>query len=101
MAQNDVITRLEFDILKEDVKELHKIYDIVNRQTIATEKLALEMKYMREKQDDTITEVDSISCRVKNLEDKPVKKYDNAINTIINTVIGLILGAIAVLIGLK
>ena len=102
MAQNnDVITRLEFNMLKEDVKELHKIYDIVNRQTIATEKLALEMKYMREKQDNTDNEVYDICTRVKTLEDKPVKRYDTIINTILTTLIGLVLGAVAAIIGLK
>lgn len=98
---NDVITRYEFDVLKDDVRELHKIYDIVNRQTIATEKLALEMKFMREKQDNTVNEVNDISSRVKNLEEKPVKRYDTVVNNIITTIIGLILGVIATIIGLK
>lgn len=98
---NDVITRYEFDVLRDDVRELHKIYDIVNRQTIATEKLALEMKFMRERQDNTVNEVNDISSRVKNLEEKPVKRYDTVVNNIITTIIGLILGVIATIIGLK
>lgn len=96
MAQNNDngVSRIEFDILKEDVKELHKVYDVVNRQTIATEKLALEMKYMREDQT-------NMEKRVKLLEEKPVKRYDNIITQILSNVISLIIGALAVIIGLK
>lgn len=96
MAQNNDngVSRIEFDILKEDVKELHKVYDVVNRQTIATEKLALEMKYMREDQS-------NMEKRVKLLEEKPVKRYDNIITQILSNVISLIIGALAVIIGLK
>ena len=96
MAQNNDngVSRIEFDVLKEDVKELHKVYDVVNRQTIATEKLALEMKYMREDQS-------NMEKRVKILEEKPVKRYDNIITQILSNVISLIIGALAVIIGLK
>ena len=42
MAQNDSnqVTRPEFEIVKDDIKELHKVYDLVQRQIVATEKLA-------------------------------------------------------------
>lgn len=88
------IFKVEFDNLKNDVKELKKIYDIVNRQTIATEKLALEMRYMREDQD-------KVEKRVKVLEDKPVKRFDNIITQLLGAIIGAIVGAISVLIGLS
>ena len=96
MAQqgNSGVSRVEFDLLKNDVNELKKVYDVVNRQTIATEKLALEMKYMREDQ----------KCaeeRIKLLEEKPVRRYDTVITTIVSNIIALIIGAVAVLIGLK
>lgn len=96
MAQNgnNEVSRVEFDALKDEVKELKKIYDIVNRQTIATEKLALEMRYMREDQD-------KADQRIKALEDRPSKRYDTVINQILSNIIALIIGAVAVLIGLK
>ena len=97
MAQNfdnRGVSREEFNALKEDVKELHKVYDVVNRQTIATEKLALEMKYMREDQKET-------KDRVKCLEEKPTKRFDNLISQIIGNVIALIIGAVAAIIGLN
>lgn len=96
MAQNNDkgVSRVEFDLLREDVKELHKVYDVVNRQTIATEKLALEMKYMRE--DHT-----NMEKRVKLLEEKPVKRYDTVVTQILSNIISLIIGAVAVIIGLK
>lgn len=96
MAQqgNNGVSRVEFDLLKDDVKELKKVYDVVNRQTIATEKLALEMKYMREDQK-------SAEERIKLLEEKPVKRYDTVIATIVSNIIALIIGAVAVTIGLK
>jgi hypothetical protein len=96
MAQNNDngVSRIEFDILKEDVKELHKVYDVVNRQTIATEKLALEMKYMRE-------DHANVEKRVKLLEEKPVKRYDSIITQILSNIISIAIGALAVIIGLK
>ena len=95
MAQpNSYVSRDEFIELKNEVKELHQIYDIVNRQVVVTEKLALEMKYMREDQKET-------KDRVRCLEEKPTKRFDNLISQIIGTVVALVLGAIAAIIGLK
>jgi hypothetical protein len=96
MAQpsKDYVSRDEFMDLKKDVKELHNIYDIVNRQIVVTEKLALEMKYMREDQKET-------KDRVKCLEEKPTKRFDSLITQIIGNVIALIIGAIAAIIGFK
>lgn len=44
------ISRQEFDGLKNDVKDLKKVFDKINSIAISTEKLAVEMKYMREEQ---------------------------------------------------
>ncbi len=95
MAQNNnSISRSEFDNLKEEVKELKKVHDIVQRQTVVIEKLTLEMKYMREDQND-------MSTRLRKLEEKPIKKYDNLLSTIVSNVVSAIVGAVAVLIGLS
>ena len=88
------ITRQEFEDLKGDVKDLHKVFDKITDIAMATEKLAIEMKYMREDQNKT-------EQRLKELEEKPIKRYDSAINYIITTVIGLGIGAVATLIKLK
>ena len=94
MKDKDIISRSEFNDLKEGVKELHKVFDTVNRLTVVTEKLALEIKYLREDQN-------NVEERLKVLEEKPIKKYDDLTKAIVTTVIGIILGAIAMLIGLK
>ena len=96
MAQNDSnqVTRLEFEIVKDDIKELHKVYDLVQRQIVATEKLALEIKYLREDQK-------VANERIKALEERPNKRYDIIVTQIISNIIALIVGVIAAIIGLR
>lgn len=88
------VTRQEFEDLKGNVKDLHKIFDNITDIAISTEKLAVEMKYMREEQNKT-------ELRLKALEEKPIKRYDSIVNYIITSIISIILGAVAVTIGLK
>ena len=92
--KENVITRQEFDDLKNDVKDLKKVFDRINSIAISTEKLAVEMKYMREEQ----TKMDG---RITTIEEKPVKRYDSIITYIITTIIGAIIGVIASLIKIK
>lgn len=92
--KEDVITRQEFDDLKNDVKDLKKVFDKINSIAISTEKLAVEMKYMREEQ----TKMDG---RITTIEEKPVKRYDSIITYIITIIIGAIIGVIASLIKIK
>lgn len=88
----------EVGIMLEDIdnrlKHLEDIYEIVNRQTSVTERLATEMRYLREDQN-------KVDKRVSVLEERPNKRFESIITTIISNVISLILGAVAVLIGLK
>lgn len=42
------ITRQEFEDLKYDAKNLKKVFDKITEIAVSTEKLAIEMKYMRE-----------------------------------------------------
>ena len=88
------ISRQEFDDLKNDVKDLKKVFDKINSIALSTEKLAIEMKYMREEQ----TKMDS---RITTIEEKPVKRYDTVVTYIITTIIGIIIGVIASLLKLK
>ena len=88
------ISRQEFDALKDDVKDLKKVFDKINSIAMSTEKLAIEMKYMREEQ----TKLDS---RITTIEEKPVKRYDTVVTYIITTIIGIIIGVIASLLKLK
>lgn len=88
------ITRQEFEDLKSDVKDLHQVFDKITNIAMSTERLAIEMKYMREEQ----TKLDS---RITTIEEKPVKRYDSIVNYIITTIIGLVIGAVAMLVGLK
>lgn len=92
--KESVITRQEFDDLKNDVKDLKKVFDKISNIAISTEKLAIEMKYMREeqlKQDKRITAI----------EEKPVKRYDSIVTYIITTIIGIVIGVVASLLKLK
>jgi len=91
--KNDV-SRQEFDDLKNDVKDLKKVFEKINTIAMSTEKLAIEMKYMREEQ----TKLDS---RITTIEEKPVKRYDTVVTYIITTIIGIIIGVIASLLKLK
>lgn len=88
------ISRQEFDDLKNDVKDLKKVFDKINSIAMSTEKLAIEMKYMREEQ----TKLDS---RITTIEEKPVKRYDTVVTYIITTIIGIVIGVIASLLKLK
>ena len=88
------ISRQEFIDLKNEVKDLKKVFDQINSIALSTEKLAIEMKYMREKQD-------KLDNRITMIEEKPVKRYDTVVTYIITTIIGIILGVIASLIKLK
>lgn len=85
------ISRQEFDDLKSDVKDLKKVFDKINSIAISTEKLAIEMKYMREEQ----TKMDG---RITTIEEKPVKRYDSIVTYIITTIIGAIIGFLVSLI---
>lgn len=88
------ITRQEFDDLKNDVKDLKKVFDKINSIAISTEKLAIEMKYMREEQ----LKQDK---RIAAIEEKPVKRYDTVVTYIITTIIGIVIGVVASLLKLK
>lgn len=88
------ISRQEFDDLKSDVKDLKKVFDKINSIAISTEKLAIEMKYMREEQ----TKMDG---RITTIEEKPVKRYDSIVTYIITTGIGAAIGFFISLIKIK
>ena len=88
------ITRQEFDDLKSDVKDLHQVFDKITNIAMSTERLAIEMKYMREEQ----TKMDG---RITTIEEKPVKRYDSIITYIITTVIGAAIGFFISLLKIK
>lgn len=88
------ISRQEFDDLKNDVRDLKKVFDKINSIAISTEKLAIEMKYMREEQ----TKMDG---RITTIEEKPVKRYDSIVTYIITTGIGAVIGFFISLIKIK
>jgi len=81
------ISRQEFDDLKNDVRELKKVFEKINIIATSTEKLAIEMKYMREEQN-------KLDNRITTIEQKPVKRLDNIVSYIVTTIIGAILGFI-------
>ena len=88
------ISRQEFEDLKNDVRDLKKVFDKINNIAMSTEKLAIEMKYMREEQ----TKQDK---RIADLEEKPVKRYDTVVTCIITGVVGAIVGFVVSLLKIK
>lgn len=93
MKENE-ISRQEFEDLKNDVRDLKKVFDKINSIAMSTEKLAIEMKYMREEQ----TKQDK---RIADLEEKPVKRYDSIVTSIITGIVGVIVGFVASLLKMK
>lgn len=94
MKEYTNISRQEFDDLKNDVKDLKKVFDKINSIAISTEKLAIEMKFMREEQ----AKMDS---RITTIEEKPVKRYDSIVTYIITTIIGAVIGFLVSLLKTK
>ena len=92
--KEQAISRQEFDDLKNDVKDLKKVFDKINSIAISTEKLAVEMKYMREEQ----TKMDA---RITTIEEKPSKKLDLIWGYIVSAIIGGLIGFLLVKLGLK
>ncbi len=75
------------DNLEEKVDDIHEL-------TISVKELALETKAMRE-------DINKIDNRVLAIENKPAKKWDNAINCVISGIVGIIIGYLAIKLGLK
>ncbi|MBR1386427.1 MAG: hypothetical protein IJ568_06325 [Bacilli bacterium] len=88
------ISRQEFDDLKNDVKDLKKVFDRINSIALSTEKLAIEMKYMREEQN-------KLDGRITTIEEKPIKRYDTIVTYIITAIISALLGFLASMLKLK
>ncbi len=86
--------RYELDHIEEELKELKSVFEIINKQTVAIEKLVVEMKFMRE---DHI----KLDLRIKELESKPIKQWDAIVSQIISIVIAAVVGFILARIGLK
>ena len=81
------ISRQEFEDLKEKVKDLEKVFEKISDIALSTEKLAIEVKYMREEQNKQ-------DKRITAIEEKPVKRYDSIVTYIITTVVGAVIGTV-------
>lgn len=88
------ISRQEFEDLKEKVKGLEKVFEKISDIALSTEKLAIEVKYMREEQNKQ-------DKRITAIEEKPVKRYDSIVTYIITTIVGAVIGAVVSLIKSK
>lgn len=86
------------DDLEEEVKENREL-------TIAVKEIATEMKHLREEQTSMRKEQENMNNRIKVIEEKPIKDYEETkkqIKTnIISFVSGIILTALAVGLGLS
>ncbi len=81
------ISRQEFEDLKEKVKGLEKVFEKISDIALSTEKLAIEVKYMREEQNKQ-------DKRIAAIEEKPVKRYDSIVTYIITTIVGAVIGTV-------
>ena len=88
------ISRQEFEDLKEKVKGLEKVFEKISDIALSTEKLAIEVKYMREEQNKQ-------DKRITAIEEKPVKRYDSIITYIVTTIVGAVIGAVVSLLKSK
>jgi len=79
------------DLLEKMLGEIRTDVKSTNQIAISVEKLATEMKAMREDEQ-------KMDNRLKQLEDKPTQNWDKVISTVIGTVAGAIVGAVAGLI---
>lgn len=95
------VTRGEFDLLKKEVDNLHAVYELIRRQTVAIEKLVQKQEFMEKEHIEIRSQQDKFDVRLTNVEQKPIKKYDNLISIVLSNIISVIVGAIAVIIGLK
>ena len=98
---NNDVTRGEFDLLKKEVDNLHAVYELIRRQTVAIEKLVQKQEFMEKEHIEIRSQQDKFDVRLTNVEQKPIKKYDNLISIVLSNIISVIIGAIAVIIGLK
>lgn len=101
MENNNNVTRAEFNILRDEVKNLHDIYNVIREQTVAITKLAEKQDFMEKEHIGIRNYQDKFDKRLTNIEQKPIKRYDNLISMVLSNIISLIVGAIAVIIGLK
>lgn len=86
--------KVEIDAIKKDISRLEKIFDLVQHQAITTEKLVLEVKHIRE-------DTTELTSRIREVEQKPQKRYDGLVTQILNNIITIIIATIAFAVGLK
>lgn len=101
MKTDNNVTRAEFNLLRDEVKNLHDIYEVIREQTVAITKLAQKQDFMEQEHIGIRNNQDKFDKRLTNIEQKPIKRYDNLISMVLSNIISLIVGAIAVIIGLK
>lgn len=92
------MTCIEKEAIEKRVEFLEKVFDNILQLTTNVEHLTVEIKYMRENMDKLSTDVkeniSGFNKRLSSLEEKPVKRYDAAVNTIITGVVSAIVAVI-------
>jgi len=79
LEQNDKSAQHRLSELEEEVKENREL-------TIAVKEIATEMKYLREEQSSMRDEQANMNDRLKVIEEKPAKNWDNLIKIIITRI---------------
>lgn len=91
---NIEVLEKEIEFLKEEIKETKAINKDVRELASTVKELAIEMRHMRETQNEH-------AKRLQELEEKPIKRYDTVVTYIITSIIALLIGFFGAMIGLK
>lgn len=83
-----------FENIEKLLDKQDKVTEQIQRMAISMERIAFETKQMRE-------DFNELAPRVKVLEDKPIKKYEQITMTIVTILIGAVMGVFLAQIGLK
>lgn len=74
--------------LESHEKRIHEL----EQDRAALNKMATSIAVMAEKQNSLITKVDALNNKVDEMEQKPVKRWDNLITAIISSIVGIVIG---------
>lgn len=85
LEQNDKSAQHRLDEIEEEVKENREL-------TIAVKEIATEMKHLREEQTNMRKEQEHMNNRIKVIEEKPLKDYEETKSQIKKQVISFFVG---------
>ena len=85
----------------ETVARQERTLETIQTLCLQTEKLANEIKYLREGNQKIENKLTSVEAKVCEMENKPAKRFDNIVSQVITFLVGLALGCLALKLGIK